>query len=246
MSYPSKLSGAAFTWQMAAPTIISLFKGSRRTEAIEAPGIICPLRIGEIKRIVGQGDGLERSPYRLGEIGAGVHFDGLAAWPVDVEAELIGLHPKVKSIGLDFQVQQHRRHCRAVRKCIAPAGGIGQIIYRCVVSRVEQIRTDGRRVSREIDTIDIVFFKIECILPNVGYTTRNREALKAGTPGKSELPDAGNGVGNEYVGKIVVVLKLVISDIGNASRKRKAGQFGTNSEDFVTDTSDTAGNRDAG
>jgi hypothetical protein len=56
----------------------------RGAEAVEAAGIICPLRITEIGRAGREGVGLHRLPDGIGKIRAGFHHDRLPTGPVDI------------------------------------------------------------------------------------------------------------------------------------------------------------------
>ena len=94
-------STSAFSLQ---PSALPLW----RSDAVEARRIIRPVRIAEIERVAGEGVGLQRRPGGTGRIRAGFHHDDHVAGPGDVEAELIGPHPKAVIAGLYGEIVKRR------------------------------------------------------------------------------------------------------------------------------------------
>ena len=58
-----------------------------RAEAVEAVGMIRPLRVAEIRRAAGERVGLHRLPIK--EIRAGFHHHRLPAGPVKIKSKLV-------------------------------------------------------------------------------------------------------------------------------------------------------------
>ena len=115
-----------------------LFPVSRPTEAVEAGGMIRPLRIAEIHRVGGERVGLQRSPDGIGQIRASIHGHVHTACPTDVESKLIRPHAEAGIVGNDLRFPQC---CWTTAKCRRPTRGPRQVIDgRFVVAR-EHIRT---------------------------------------------------------------------------------------------------------
>ena len=76
----------------------------RRSDAIVAARTVRLQWLAEIDQTVGQGEALQRSPNRAGQIGASFHHDGDVAGAGDVESKLIALHAKPAPAGLNLWV----------------------------------------------------------------------------------------------------------------------------------------------
>ena len=58
-----------------------------------------PCRIAEINGVAGKNVGCLRNPDWIGQTRGGLHYDDLAAGPVDIEPELIRLHSEARIAG---------------------------------------------------------------------------------------------------------------------------------------------------
>src|SRR5262245_44385378 len=79
-------------------------------QAIEATGVICPMRVAKINRGTGEGVGLEGSPDRIRQVSAGLHYNGQIARSGDVESELIGPHAEAAVTSLNLRIPQLARN----------------------------------------------------------------------------------------------------------------------------------------
>src|SRR5665213_337855 len=77
--------------------IATMPTASRRAEAVEAGGMICPLRIAEIGRAAGESISSHWNPSRMEQVRAGFHHDGGVSRPRDDETEPVGLHAKARA-----------------------------------------------------------------------------------------------------------------------------------------------------
>ena len=79
------------------PTISTLW----RTNAIVTAGTVRLQRFAEKNQAIGEGEGLQRCPNGIDQIGASIHQNGNVGRAGDVEPKLIALDAKVGAAGLD-------------------------------------------------------------------------------------------------------------------------------------------------
>jgi len=174
---------------------------SGQAEAVVAGRVIRPLGIAEIERTVGERDGLNRSPNRPGQIGAGFHHDCKIGCAGDVEPKLIALHAKAGIACLDQRVPQDRRET-GIGGEGTPAGGSRQIIDRhwVTVERIaaELIVNSGGSVAPAID-VGQAAAKYECPFPDGGDAVGKRDTGQAGAVPERIIPDVGDAVRNRDI-----------------------------------------------
>ena len=77
---------------------------SGRTNTVVATEAVCLHRLAEIERAIGEANGLKRSPYWIGQIGAGFDQDRNIGRASDVKSKLIALHSKNAVLCLDNRI----------------------------------------------------------------------------------------------------------------------------------------------
>src|SRR6185369_2496305 len=104
---------------------------SRRSHAVETPGIIRPLRVAEIGCAAREAIGFKRLPNGIGQVGGGFNHDIEIWWcPKDREAKTVGVDAKTGIVVQNFWRRQFPRRCWKTVKRRAPASGAGQVIDR--------------------------------------------------------------------------------------------------------------------
>ena len=79
-------------------------RASRRAEAVETDGIICPLRVAEIGRAPGEGVCAHGRPNRIGQVRAGFHYDDEVAGAGNGKSKPVCLHAEAGIAGLHFRI----------------------------------------------------------------------------------------------------------------------------------------------
>jgi len=163
---------------------------SRRADAVEAGGIICPLGIGEIGRAAGEGQTLDPRPSGFVQVRAGFHHYGTVRCPGNDESEPVGLDAKVGAVAEDQGLRKHPECCGASSKGYPATRSARQVIDGRRAA-VEHVQTKARGVALKI------------------------HSSQAGAPGEHIVPDAGDAVGDRDAAQAVAVNERIVTDAGD-------------------------------
>jgi hypothetical protein len=90
-------------------TLVGNPYGERMPDAVEAGGIVRPLRITEIKRSVGESAGLQNEPRGIDRAGAGGYSNRNIGGSRDRKTEPVSPYPERDTATLDGGIPQHSR-----------------------------------------------------------------------------------------------------------------------------------------